>query len=220
MTPDNQQNEKNSQPGRYGTDGWKNYIERGETYEWLRFGKTKKARQRSHREIGMVVDFLQSLPQNQVVLDAPSGMGRFCEIIREQGHIPIAVDSNSGRIKDTYNRLDPPIPAVHADIMNLPFLDNAFDAVICFRLLHHLNADLVMTVLQEISRISKHALITFYSQNTWKFYRKHLTGKTPQGYYYRFNWILKASREAGWKLSPQQPKYSFFESLHAIWLTK
>ncbi|MCP4680806.1 MAG: class I SAM-dependent methyltransferase [Desulfobacterales bacterium] len=208
------------QPGRYGADWWKNHIEDGAKYEWLRFERNEKARKRSRRERGMVVDFLRSLPENQTILDVPSGMGRFCEIIKEQGHQPIAVDSNLGRIQDTRNRLVPPIPSAHANIMNLPFLDNSVDAAICFRLTHHLNPALVRNVLEELNRISKYALVTFYSKHTWKNYRKRLIGKYHKGFYCAFKWIRKVSEESGWKILPIQPSYSFFENLHAIWLTK
>ncbi len=220
MKNNKDRNSTPAQSGRYGADWWKNHIEVEEKYEWRRFERTKKARQRNKRETGLVRDYLKALPSNQTILDSPCGMGRFCELIAEHGHQPIGMDSNMGRIIDTHDRLDPPVPVAHANIMHLPLSDDSLNAVICFRLLHHLGPDLVKEVLTEIHRISEHALVTFYSKHTWKYYRKRLFGKFPNGIYYSTKWMRQVSEETGWKISPDQPALSFFESLHVLWLTK
>jgi SAM-dependent methyltransferase len=72
------------------------------------------------------------------VLDAGCGMGRFAEICVEAGAEVHAVDLSTAVEAAARNlRRFPTISFYQADIMNLPFADQSFDAIYSIGVLHH-----------------------------------------------------------------------------------
>jgi SAM-dependent methyltransferase len=205
-------------PGAYSDPAWKDADETGRPYEQHRFHSTPKARARHQRDERLLRDYLATLPAGQRILDAPSGQGRFTEIIRQCGHNVVAVELNFGRIRDTHQRVADSM-GVQGDALHLPCADRVFDAAVCFRLLHHLGPDAVRQVLRELRRVSRRALVTFYNRNTWNYYRQRLEGKTPRRNFYPKALLEQWCREAGWTTAQSHPGFGFFQALHVLWLS-
>ena len=194
-------------------------LETDAQYEWERFEKSEKGRRLNQRERSLVNKFLQGLPPGQIVLDVPAGMGRFTDLIVRQGHTPISMDLNFPRIRAAQSRLAAGAAAVQADILELPLIDHAVGAALCFRLLHHLSPDLAFQVLQELRRVSACAFVTFYCRDTFKYYKKRLRGKSLRGRYYPASFLQDLSQKAGWRSCRHQPAFGFFRTLHALRLS-
>lgn len=206
--------------GRYSDESWKTTAEADGNYEWRRFQRSPQGQEKNRREQRMVRQFLLRLPRASTVLDVPAGMGRFTELILETGHHPLSIDLNFGRIADTRRRMGKPVPAMQGDVLHLPLTDQSVDAVLCFRLFHHLPAEIIREVLRELRRVSPRAYVTFYSRHTLKFYKKHLRGKPVNGQYYPARQILDWSREAGWSGASHESPFMFWQILHALDLRK
>ena len=202
----------------YANPQWKHVLEVDDKYDQKRFQSSAKARKRHLRDQQMLVSFLQTLPSGQKVLDAPSGMGRFVETISQHGHSVVAMEVNFGRTLDAYLRSSGQTPAVQADVFHLPCKDQAFDAAVCFRLLHHLEAEMVRQVLKELRRVARRAFVTFYNKNTYQYYRQRLEGKTPHRKFYSKTRIEQWCRETGWTVEQIRPVVGFFQNIHAVWL--
>lgn len=206
-------------PAAYSDPDWKNTVETGEPYEFHRFQRSPKARKRHERDERLLRDFLVTLPAGQFVLDAPSGQGRFSEVIQKSGHKVVAMEINFGRVRDTCQRNDRAIAGVQGDVLHVPCADKAFGVLVCFRLLHHLTPDAVQVVLKEFRRVSRKAFVTFYDKNTWNYYRQRLEGKTPHRNYYTRRLMEQWCQQAGWNIDQVRPAWDFLHNLHALWLS-
>lgn len=212
-------NDTQRPPAAYSHPDWKSTSETGKPYEFHRFQKSPKGRRRHERDERLLREFLQTLPPGQLVLDAPSGQGRFSEAIQQLGHKVVAMEINFGRIHDTSRRSAGPILGVQGDVLHVPCAENAFGAAVCFRLLHHLAPDAVQQVLKELRRVSGRALVTFYNRNTWNYYRQRLEGKTPHRNFYAKGLMKQWCQQAGWKVDQASPAWDVFNNLHALWLS-
>lgn len=214
-------NDNNLKPsGRYSGDNWKSEVEPEGDYERRRFERTEQGQEKNRREQDMVRRFLRRLPGGSRVLDVPAGIGRFTELILESGHQPLSVDLNFGRIAEAHLRLNRPLPAIQGDVTRLPFSDQSVDAVVCFRLLHHLTPEMITKVLHELRRVAPRAFVTFYSCQTVKYYKKRLRGKPVSGQYYRPRQLIEWSRAAGWNRCKHESPLAIFEILHSLDLQK
>jgi SAM-dependent methyltransferase len=206
--------------GRYSGDEWKSEIEPEGDYERRRFEKSAEGQKKNRREQEMVREFLKQLPAGARVLDVPAGMGRFTDLILELGHRPISIDLNFGRIVEARKRSGKPVSAVQGDVTQLPLADQSVDAVVCFRLLHHLTPEMIVRVMVELRRVAPRAFVTFYSRHTVKFLKKHLRGKPVSGQYYAPGKVLDWARAAGWSQCRHESPFAFLEILHSIDLQK
>jgi ubiquinone/menaquinone biosynthesis C-methylase UbiE len=215
------QPENDSRPmGRYSDENWKSAVEQEGEYERRRFGSTAKGQEKNRREQEMVGQFLRRLPPGSRVLDVPAGMGRFTELIWRSGHEPVSIDLNFSRIAEARRRGPLPALALQADILRLPLTDQAVDAVVCFRLFHHLAPDRIGQVLRELRRVAPRAFVTFYCRHSFKFFKKRLRGKAVSGQYYSSRQMVQWSREAGWNACRHQWPFAFWQILHALDLEK
>ncbi len=98
---------------------------------------------RKHRfEMQMVSEAFQMFPQAKVktVLDAPCGVGRLSLWLAQKGYQVCAVDLGEAAVQLTKSLISDNELKANVecqDIFNMRFADNAFDAAVCFRLLHH-----------------------------------------------------------------------------------
>ncbi len=204
--------------GVYSDPDWKNRVESETKYESQRFDSSPKARKRHLRDERLLREFVQTLPPGQWVLDAPSGQGRFSEVIQQAGHKVLAMEINFGRVHDAALRQGGTIMGVQGNVLQVPCCDRAFGAAVCFRLFHHLKPEIVRQVLKELRRVSERALVTYYNQHTWNYYRQRLEGKTPHRNFHSQATLREWCDEAGWKIECSRPAWDFFNNLHALWL--
>ena len=124
-----------------------------------------------HRfEMQMVAEAMGMLPANAVasVLDAPCGVGRLSLWLGQKGYEVTAVDLGESAVSLTRELLaEHAVPADVrcGDIFHLPDADAAFDAVVCFRLLHHFaNTSDQQALIAELCRVSaKYVVISYFS---------------------------------------------------------
>lgn len=206
--------------GRYSGDEWKSEIEPEGDYERKRFEKSAEGQEKNRREQEMVRRFLRALPAGSRVLDVPSGMGRFTELILQCGHRPISIDLNFGRIAEARRRPGRLVPVVQGDVTRLPLADQSVDAVVCFRLLHHLTPEMIAKVLAELRRVAPRAFATFYSRHTFKFLKKNLRGKPVSGQYYTPGQMFRWARTAGWGQCRHESPFAVLQILHSLDLQK
>ena len=100
------------------------------------------------------------------VLDVPCGYGRFFSLFTRLNMAVTGVDLNVEmlRLAQPSKVSSEPTRLLCGTIFNLPFADNAFDAVFCVRLFHHQYSDTERCrMLSELARVVRHyVLISFY----------------------------------------------------------
>ena len=204
--------------GEYGEEGYADVVTE-EVYEEHRFQSNRSGRVKARHEMAIVKNYLDSLPAEQKILDVPCGMGRFTDAITEAGHQAVGVDINKGMLSRAKSRHGDKAQFIKGDVMHLPFPDQAFDAIICFRLLHHLPDNMILETLKELRRMANTALVTFYSTHCVKYQRKHLLGKKISGQYYAPSHMQTLCNEAGWQDSKHLNPFDFHRNLHALRLS-
>jgi len=144
---------------------------------------------KNKREMACIQAALSGLPEQSRVLDLPCGSGRLEMMLLDRGYSVVAADYAVAMLDaatdyhaelleaepDKSNRL----VFQQEDILNTSFEDQAFDAVICNRLLHHYpEAELRQQVLAELKRITKDRIIvSFFSNFALSALRFHLANK-------------------------------------------
>lgn len=109
------------------------------------FDKTRHSCWKSVRE------FIESLPPNNLVLDAGCGNGKNMLIRNDLKFV--GCDTSEELLKICK---DKGLNVVNANIKNLPFPDNYFDEVICIAVLHHIYLELDrVKAISEMIRVLK-----------------------------------------------------------------
>lgn len=108
-------------------------------------------------------------------LDAGCGTGRLQSLIESNGGQWIGLDASHGMLEQA--RAAGHSPLLQAGVGALPFADRAFDTVICFRLLHHLEREVQLGILTELARVCKQRLIVtaFHPRSTHEWSRAFKT---------------------------------------------
>lgn len=203
--------------GEYGEDGYHRVVTE-EAYEERRFRSSTGGRRKARHEMALVASFLERLPPQQQVLDVPCGMGRFTGAIVAAGHTPVGVDLNVGMLQRARQRHGAAAALIQGNVLSLPFADGAFDAAICFRLLHHLPDNLILAALTELKRVARAALVTYYDTRSIKYRRKRLLGKKISGQYYPASHLAALCREAGWTRHRHVNPFDLRHNLHGMQL--
>lgn len=150
---------------------------------------------RDRREKRCIAELLREVPQGAHVLDLPCGTGRLTTFLVERGYRVSAADSSADMARAASEkwtsevgplRLDPDLASFRVeDAAATSFDDEAFDAVVCNRLFHHLcEPDTRIRVLRELARIASGPLIvSFFDARTlsavWRAFRDRLRRRRP-----------------------------------------
>lgn len=126
---------------------------------------------RNRRELALIDRSLAELPHGSGILDLPCGTGRVSFHLARKGYLITAADAspNMVRVAGDIARQQgmEGIDISVRDIFHTGFTDNAFDAVICNRLLHHYRSpEMRIAVLRELKRISRGRIVSFYFLRT------------------------------------------------------
>jgi 2-polyprenyl-3-methyl-5-hydroxy-6-metoxy-1,4-benzoquinol methylase len=145
----------------------------GERYVSARFA-TSAAR---GRDLRLVERALERHRAHGAVLDVPSGAGRLAPVLARAGAVVVAVDASAEMLA-----ADGRARRVRASIFDLPFPADAFDAVICCRLLHHLaRPEDLERAVGELVRVSARLVIaSFWDAASLPALRRRLGLKRPE----------------------------------------
>jgi SAM-dependent methyltransferase len=112
-----------------------------------------------HSEQRVMQQILSELPDGLKVLDVPFGTGRFVPFYLEKNMDVSGLDISEEMLQSAKKNLKEDYDKCHLSIgtaENLPFEDNAFDLVVCFRFLQAIIPfGMVKNVLPELSRVTK-----------------------------------------------------------------
>lgn len=109
------------------------------------------------------------------VLDFGCGLGRHSIFFAKQGFHVSAFDLSEEAVehlKSWAEKENLSIEIVNADMQNLPYGDNSFDAVFAYHVISHTDSVGVKKIINEISRVLKiggEIYFTLCSKETWSF---------------------------------------------------
>lgn len=100
------------------------------------------------------------------VLDVGAGSGELLRVIAEwtratgrQSHlVGVELNARSAAALLEESRKHSEINAVRGDALRLPFKDNGFDYAMCSLFTHHFKDDAVVSILRELSRVSRRGI--------------------------------------------------------------
>jgi ubiquinone/menaquinone biosynthesis C-methylase UbiE len=123
---------------------------KGAWYDKQRWNNSRR-RERDPRIVREILS--QYAPQNSRILDAPCGTGRLAAAISKHGCF-VGLDSSASMLAEAHDKSAGAL--FRANVNQMPFEGNSFDAVLCCRLLHHLKTrqELERT-LGELLRVSR-----------------------------------------------------------------
>ena len=95
------------------------------------------------------------------VLDVGGGHGQNVQLIKDLGHDLTIVASHQSCCKLIQNEIDKGnVKFDVSKILHLPYKDNSFDVVICYRVMSHMAS--WKELMAELSRVSKHLVLIDY----------------------------------------------------------
>ena len=134
-----------------------------EEYDANRF-TTLRGKAVGARELYLMGRAVRTLARGQkgpvTILDIPAGTGRLTSYLLNRGYVVAAADASADMLAVALDKYDldsrPGFGgAIVCDGENLPFDDDAFDIVVCLRLMGHLPPDVRERVLGEAMRVSR-----------------------------------------------------------------
>ncbi len=201
-------------------------------YENRRFESSAKGRRKNQFERKVAKRILSRLPSNSLVVDVPCGLGRFSDLIVDQGHRYVGIDLNRAWAHYAAHRRNDFLPTVNASALELPLADNSAHFILCIRLFHHFQPEQIEQAFKEISRVAPQALVTFYNRRIWRTQRRRfswrLRRKERQGgepWYqktYTIHEMASYARKAGLRIKETIPSFGFFSftTNHFLWLER
>jgi len=135
--------------------------------------KTRKGpvrRLSAAREAALVRRALRGLAPNATVLDMPCGAGRLLPVVGEAGRRATGADFSAPMLAVAAAA---GAPLSRASAFVLPFATDAFEAVVCVRLLHHYREDARALILREIARVARErVVVTVFDRASHKHRRR------------------------------------------------
>ena len=103
-------------------------------------------------------------PSLRPILDAPCGTGRLRGVLERRGMRYVGVDVSSAMLREARGGERGDVSGLCMGVVDrLPFKDDAFDVVVCCRLLHHLDdEETVDCVVRELTRVSYKLVIASF----------------------------------------------------------
>ncbi len=161
----------------------------------------------------------------RTVLDAPCGVGRASILLARMGYTVTGIDLGEGAVEVARRLVAEAGVAVRIDqedLVALSFADCAFDAVLCFRLMHHLPTEAHREeIIRQLCRVARrHVLVSYLSPWSFTSVRRLLwrklglkTGRTVQYITSRAD-IERHFRQHGFSLVRDLAQAPLLHSLH------
>lgn len=106
----------------------------------------------------LVMENIQFLKENNVkkILDLGCGAGRHSIPLAEAGFEVTGVDIAPKALKLlNTKKQDLPIKTIEAEMDELPFVDETFDAIVCINVIHHAKLEKIKKTISEMHRVLK-----------------------------------------------------------------
>ena len=148
----------------------------GETeYERTRYSHLDQ-RLIDRREKVIVKELLSGL-KSRLILDLPSGYGRFTPILREYGDYVVSADLSLREVRRARERAGGKGGFLVADIKALPFKPGSIDLTFSMRIFQHMGSEGRSQALSELSRVARRwVLLSFYCFAPVHFWARKLRG--------------------------------------------
>jgi 2-polyprenyl-3-methyl-5-hydroxy-6-metoxy-1,4-benzoquinol methylase len=129
---------------------------------------SKRRISKHQAEMKLIKRSVDKLSGVTTILDAPCGIGRAAIMLDKSGYSVTGVDAGQGAIIKAKNDVIASTSAceiIEADLRNLPFQQDHFDAVLCFRFFHHLlNEEAKEHLVSELCRVAgKYVMLSYLS---------------------------------------------------------
>jgi SAM-dependent methyltransferase len=134
-----------------------------------RYRRSRPKRRSEAEERLLAAVWPGDLRRGALVLDAPCGAGRLRPFVEARGAAYRGIDRSRSMLLEAAGQgaaggdaaeAAPSLSALaEADLLHLPFPDRSMDAVICFRFLHHVPRDLAASVVAELCRVARTAVV-------------------------------------------------------------
>lgn len=137
-----------------------------------KYDRSLTRRWSNRRELSAVARALTRAHAAGRLLDCPCGAGRLTPTLLEVAEHVTAVDLSPAMVAEARDALALHAAAGRVDFAvasadRLPFPDQAFDTVVCHRLLHHLEDPVARgNVLAELARVAQRRVIVSFSDAT------------------------------------------------------
>ena len=137
----------------------KHTIEKAEKYQHRKAGK--------HRaEMALIRRTLPLLTGVKTILDAPCGVGRASIMLAKAGYTVTGIDLGEGALelaRKTAGDEQVSVTIEKQDLVKLDYVDRQFDAVLCFRLIHHLPTPKHRDeIIAELCRVARECVLISY----------------------------------------------------------
>lgn len=156
----------------------------GTHYSSGRFA-TPRAAARDLRLIEGLLDEFLGKPREGVpfLLDAPCGAGRLAPMLSGRARRLVGLDASRDMLAAAREAQDTPSTLLEGDLLDLPFRDGSFDAVVACRFLHHLRDEAQLDrALGELVRVSRGLVIaSFWDERSLPGWRRRLGLKRDEG---------------------------------------
>ncbi len=151
-------------------------------YDRRRFlGWRLQLKQRNQERV--LARVLSALEDNALVLDLPTGTGRFLPLLEHSGKRWLGGDISGHMLREAAARaqgLEGGHGFARFDALALPFPDGAFDCVMSIRFIQHIPGEIRPGILGEFHRVSRRWLIIEYKlHNPVRALSKRLRGRRP-----------------------------------------
>ena len=126
----------------------------------------------NRRELSMVSDALARAGTSGRVLDCPCGAGRLTPTLLQHAEHVTCADISEAMVDEAREALGSFAEAGRVDFAvapayELPFEDDAFDTVVCHRLIHHMaEAEERAAVFAELARVAQRRVILSFSDDS------------------------------------------------------
>ena len=113
--------------------------------------------------------------RKKTFLDLGCGLGRHAILFAMEGFDTFAFDLSHEAVVKTKEyaeskKLD--VKCKEGDMLNLPYEDNLFDAIMCYNVISHTDTEGIKKIISELKRVLKEkgeAYLTLCSKETWGF---------------------------------------------------
>ena len=127
---------------------------------------------------------MAGLPPGASVLDLPIGTGRMARRLAQAGYRVTGADISLPMLREAHANAATAL--LRADAESLPFANQSFDAVVCFRLMSHLPPQARAAVLREMARVARERVVAVYQPHRaalwWLVYGLLLRRPVPRFY--------------------------------------